>query len=128
MTETAEMQKGDWSDIIVGGVFAALILLGLGVLARHFSEIVPSSVLLLAGMFGAATGWLAGILASPYNPNERGVFAEFGKLVYGFLSGYILSTVEPILRQTLQPSADKPVNTAFALVLTYGLISFMVAV
>jgi hypothetical protein len=63
----------------------------------HDSLLLPAKPLtLLIGVMGAAVGWLAGFLASPF-PREREQFTKWTAAIASFLSGYILSKLEPSL-------------------------------
>jgi MFS family permease len=55
----------------------------------------------LIGALGVATGWLIGLLASPYGRVEEKRFSQYAATVSAFLSGYVLSKVEPTLAVVL---------------------------
>jgi hypothetical protein len=48
-------------------------------------------------MVGSVTGWLLGILISPYGEDEKTLFSNYAKVVSAFFSGYLLSKVDPII-------------------------------
>src|SRR4051794_34424531 len=48
-------------------------------------------------MIGSITGWLLGILISPYGEDEKTQFSNYAKVVSAFISGYLLSKVDPII-------------------------------
>ena len=47
----------------------------------------------LAATIGAASGWIAGILLSPYN-SERQQFTEYARVAAGFITGFLVSKVD----------------------------------
>lgn len=77
---------------------------------------------LLSGVLGAALGWTVGIIISPYSITEREAFASIGKLVYGFLSGYAFSKIDPIIGSLIDPKTATP---TVAIYVTVALVSFL---
>ncbi len=51
----------------------------------------------LIGIAGVSTGWLIGFLASPYTSSEDKKFSRFATAIAGFLTGYVVSTVDPVV-------------------------------
>lgn len=54
-------------------------------------------------VFGASTGWLAGILLSPYDPKEAGTFPRYAAAASAFASGYVVSKADRVLEELLKP-------------------------
>jgi hypothetical protein len=54
-------------------------------------------------VFGASTGWLAGILLSPYDPKEERAFPRYAAAASAFASGYLVSKVDRVLEDLLKP-------------------------
>lgn len=50
---------------------------------------------------GSMTGWLLGILISPYGKDEKTQFSDYTKVASAFVSGYLLSKVDPIVEAIL---------------------------
>jgi hypothetical protein len=55
---------------------------------------------------GALTGWFAGILATPLSKKEGQRFNELAKVISGFVSGYLLSKVDPLVGALFQIPAS----------------------
>ena len=117
------LDAGDWTDIIVALAVSSLLSAGLIWIAVNYKETVSAPTLMLAGLLGAASGWVIGILLSPYNPDEGSAFGEMAKLIYGFLSGYVLSKFDPILTDALKSSGETQ-----WVIGCFTLISFLTAV
>jgi hypothetical protein len=54
-------------------------------------------------VLGASTGWLAGVLLSPYNGKEKGLFPSYAAAVSTFASGYLISKADRVLEELLKP-------------------------
>jgi hypothetical protein len=120
----APLTTGDWTDIVTAVVIAAAIYAGLLWFAMHYSDASRSPILILAGLLGASLGWVVGLLVSPYNEGEQSAFGEYGKLIYGFLSGYLLSKFDPVIARALTEGVD----SSWVVIGCFGLTSFLVAV
>jgi len=55
----------------------------------------------LCGLVGGALGWLSGILIAPLNANEQRKFGELSKIISGFVTGYLLSKIDPLITALL---------------------------
>jgi H+/Cl- antiporter ClcA len=118
---------GNLADVLIAAV-VSVVLYGLLVwFAAHYNTGEDQPLLLLCGITGGALGWIAGILASPYDP-EKTSFAEFGKLIYGFLSGYVLSKFDPAITKALGLTGDGPLAGRAMVFATFTLASFLIAV
>ena len=84
-----------------------------GVLA-YFVSPTPSdyATTLLIQMCGIAIGWLLAFLASPRDEDEKAAFSLLTKTLSAFISGYLLSKVEPVIRAVL--NSDLPKSPALA--------------
>ena len=114
---------GDLSDVIVSAVVAVLLWVGLGYFTVRYPGPVSVPLFILSGLLGASLGWVVGILASPYDPTEKSAFGRFGQLIYGFLSGYALSKLDPVLQNAISSGTMDTWVVACV-----GLISFLIAV
>jgi hypothetical protein len=101
ITESDSDNHGDMSDVWVGSVVAVAILISLIWFGQKYRNGTELPLVILATVCGSAMGWLIGILISPYNTREKGSFTDLSKLVYGFLSGYVVSKVDPLIRNFL---------------------------
>jgi hypothetical protein len=97
--ETPEATRtGDFSDVVIGAAVALIVFAIFGLYLWNYSATAnPQWTLLLCGTIGAALGWCAGIMVSPYGSTERESFSAVGKLIYGFLSGYVVSKIDPLV-------------------------------
>ena len=102
--------KNMWSWLsgnykIIGSTLSAAVLgIGLLVLCFHVgqgSEVLALNIAVV--VFGASTGWLAGILLSPYNPAEATTFPKYAAAASAFASGYLVSKVDRVLEELLKP-------------------------
>jgi hypothetical protein len=101
-TDQRPLDAGDWTDIIVAIAVAVMLYSGLIWCALRYSGAISGPLLVLSGLLGASLGWVIGILFSPYDPKEQSAFGELAKLIYGFLSGYVLSKFDPVLTTALR--------------------------
>ena len=90
--------------IIASTVSAAA--LGVGLVALCFlvgqgSEVRALNIAVV--VFGASTGWLAGILLSPYDPREARAFPRYAAAASAFASGYLVSKLDRVLEELLEP-------------------------
>ena len=87
-------------------------------------------MLILTGIAGASLGWIIGILMSPYR-HELSKFTELAKIAYGFLTGYILSKVDPLIAKLVSVdniTTQNSENSDFAIIVTYFFASFITAI
>jgi hypothetical protein len=60
----------------------------------------------LLALTGAVLGWLLGVLVAPLNDREAKDFNVFIKVISGFITGYLLSKVDPLLAYLLAINPD----------------------
>src|SRR5262249_46226834 len=51
----------------------------------------------VVGLTGIVIGWLIGVLVSPFRWEES-KFTDYGKALVTFVSGYVLSKIDPLIR------------------------------
>jgi hypothetical protein len=120
-----ELSTGDKTDIAAGVAVLVLIYGGLVWFAYWHNGGADREPLVLCGLVAASAGWLAGILASPYNPEEQSAFGDMGKLIYGFVTGWVLGKVDPLLTHALAVDTG---NYQHSLVyIGFGMTSFFIA-
>jgi hypothetical protein len=51
----------------------------------------------------ASTGWLVGVLVSPYDAREAQTFPKYAATVSAFASGYLVSKLDRVLEEILKP-------------------------
>ena len=90
-----------------------------------FESAQERAVTVVVGVLGGALGWVLGILSSPYDKQERNQFSEYAKIVYGFLTGYLVSKADRLFELAL---ADRLFSTdAFVFRVLYFLAAFFLA-
>lgn len=95
-----------WGSQVFSTVFAitfgaAIVLLAL-IFGGADSRAVATN--LLTCLVGAIAGWIVGIFFSPFDVEDKTRLEYLGKSVAAFASGYLLSTIQPILKTY----SDKP--------------------
>jgi hypothetical protein len=91
------------------GAVGALVIL-------WFCYTSGDTIFRLLALLGAALGWLTAILISPLSAAEERQFSSLGKVISGFVTGYLLSKVDPLItallaidpRTGLPPIASEP--------------------
>lgn len=53
---------------------------------------------MLTGLSGITTGWLVGLLAAPFSEKEQNRFSQLKTTIISFISGYLISKVEPLIK------------------------------
>jgi hypothetical protein len=119
---------GDLNDVVTAALVSVALYSGLVWFARVHEGGRLNGPLILGGILGAAIGWVAGILASPYNASEKGSFAELSKLIYGFLTGYVISKLDPIISNVLAVPKEGEFQSHAMVFAAFVLSSFMIAV
>jgi hypothetical protein len=73
-----------------------------GILA-YFVSPSPSeyATTLVVQMCGIALGWLLAFFASPRDEEEQATFSVYAKILSAFVSGYLLSKIEPLITAVL---------------------------
>lgn len=90
--------------IIASTVSAAALGMGLVTLCFRVGQGSEVRALNIAVVvFGASTGWLAGILLSPYDPRESRAFPRYAAAASAFASGYLVSKLDRVLEELLKP-------------------------
>lgn len=111
-------KKKDYSDIIVVSLGT---LIGLSVLAYMAftwptDSIVERYILFLNGVFGSGTGWLIGILISPYGKNETSSFKTYITAAQGFFTGFLVSKIDKVFELIVQDLTNNPIAQQTTLV------------
>ena len=97
-----------WAELTV--TKAASFLAGafaVGYLIAYCWKPDPPYLMLLA-LLGGISGFILGIVAAPLTKKEAARFSEVGKVVSTFLSGYILSKLDPIITALVTPRNGLP--------------------
>ena len=82
-------------DVVLGmGYVLVTILL---IYFFHDENYTAIALSLFIGLSGLTIGWLIGILATPFSDEEQKKFSQLKTTIIGFLSGYFLSKIEPVL-------------------------------
>lgn len=88
---------GSKLDIYVTWGVTLLIFLILIVIAFIYNDHKYLTQFLLCGVLGASIGWLLGFMATPYSRVEERKLTIYAKLIYSFLTGYVLGKVDNII-------------------------------
>lgn len=122
--QTTRNRRGNFVDVVIAVIAAAVMYGFLVWIAANYDHGSQATLLLLSAVTGAAIGWIAGILVSPYNAAEQSEFSEIAKLVYGFLTGYVVSKIDPLLTKI----GTEGGNGHMLVYAAYLLTSFLIAV
>ena len=79
-------------------------ILGAGTLVFSYligSEEQAYKINYLICIFGIITGWIIGILATPYTDTEKQRFSNYTKVISAFFSGYLISKIDRIAEDIL---------------------------
>jgi hypothetical protein len=124
----SKSQTGDLSDVIIAGVVAAILYCGLLWFALSYQEGKYTQILVLSGITAAALGWIFGIMISPYNSGERSAFSEHARLVYGFVTGYVISKLDPLLTRLIETKSGQGLDQRLFAVALFAIASFLIAI
>lgn len=83
---------------------------------------------LLVGLSGITIGWLIGLFASPFSNEEQKKFGQLSTVIIGFLSGYFLSKIEPLithLTSNAEVFTQDLILIRFLIFLTSGIFGFL---
>jgi hypothetical protein len=122
------VEGGDLTDVLVATAVTASLYGGLLWFALTYGEGQYSQVLVLEGIAASALGWILRIVASPYNSTERASFSGITRLVYGFISGYVISKLDPFINQLLVTANGKPIDHRVAVMALFAFACFLVTV
>ena len=89
-----EMSFGKAAGLIIG--LAALVAIIVICFARW--DLITS----LCAFVAAALGWLVGILIAPLSKNEEDRFGVIAKVISGFVTGYMVSKIDPLITELLK--------------------------
>jgi hypothetical protein len=82
-----------WGALIAGSAAAGAVL--------WYCISTGGKLLGLLALVGAIFGWVAGMLAAPKSENEKQHFGELAKVISGFVTGYLLSKLDPVIAALL---------------------------
>lgn len=124
---TDELSTKQATTAIFTLLYVILIAVGCFLTARSWSECWFSVMICV---LGAILGWVAGIIASPVDPNEKNRFVSFGRAASAFLSGYVLSKFDKPFTKLVDRLSDDIVKgtileTQFAQIDQFRIISFI---
>lgn len=126
--QIANGQNGDHTDIYIALALLLVLFAGLLWFAFTYQKGTMSAVLVLSGIIGVAFGWIIGIVASPYTAGEKSAFSEFAKLIYGFVSGYVLSKLDPLISKFLDPKASYGFDPQLTAIVFFAIPTFLITV
>lgn len=87
--------------IIATGISGTVIGLTLTVLVFVIGEKADHTTTFLVGIAGALSGWVMGVITTPYDETDSSKIDKFTKLLGTFLSGYILAKLDKVFENLL---------------------------
>lgn len=97
--QLGEITLSMWGSCIMALIAAAYIFVR--------SALAADPRLILLALTGALIGWVVGILATPLSDAEGRRFGELAKVISGFVSGYLLSKIDPLIDALLSPDQGR---------------------
>ncbi len=91
---------------LIGG-YGTLVLLAFCAYHAHPKDSTSGSraqqysLTVIIGITGVVLGWLVGLLVSPYEGNEVDRFAALATAATSFVSGYLVSKIDPAITDAL---------------------------
>jgi hypothetical protein len=120
-----DLTKLNWKLAFSYG-FAAMIILAMGLAIKWFPSTSQESWLCLMILIGGiSTGWVVGIVISPYTGEEKTKFGQYTKAVAAFLSGYVVAHLNDLIKYVMKPEFLRVPSHVFQMILLIA--SFCVA-
>jgi hypothetical protein len=89
--------------LVATGISATILYVVLAAAAWQSVTALDARMLNLSVLvLGTAVGWLIGIFASPYHPEEKQRFSDIAKAVSLFVSGYLVGKVDRLINDLLE--------------------------
>lgn len=124
--KTTNISTGGKSDLIIAMAIVLVFAITWLLFAFTYRCGTLLHILILSGTVSSALGWAVGIAISPYNSSERSSFDHISKIVYGFLSGYILSKVDDTISNIFRFESITKISEECLVILAYSIASFLV--
>ena len=86
---------------MISGVVVGLALIALAYLIGPERDVYPMTYLICIS--GYILGWIVAIISTPMNEIDKDKIGRFTGLVGTFLSGYLLSKLDKVIEQILNP-------------------------
>jgi len=119
---------GDKVDVISANVVCLSFAGGLVWFALTYDNGMSLHVLIISGISSAVAGWATGIAISPYNEDERSSFNQISKVVYGFISGYVVSKIDKQVSKIFEINSLQELDEKFLVIVAFCSASFLLAV
>jgi hypothetical protein len=84
-----------WASSICCGIWGAILVAISIVVSWPDSDRIATSLSLL--VLGAVSGWLFGVVVSPYNRDERSEFSTYAKYASTAFGGYLAGKADTVL-------------------------------
>jgi len=102
------MKINEWFSKLSPNVFTGYVLgtatyVGLAVVCCYCGMDVWLNYALL--FFGSLVGWVAGILATPDDPDQKRMFTAYAKAISLFVSGFIVAKVDRLFESATADGA-----------------------
>jgi len=89
------------SGATVSAAVLGIALVVLSIIVGEDTQVKALNVAVL--VTASATGWLTGILVSPYDAKEGRAFPKYATAASAFVSGYLVSKLDRVLEEVLKP-------------------------
>lgn len=119
---------GDKVDVISANIVCLLFSGGLLWFALTYDKGMLLHILMISGISSAVLGWATGIAISPYSEDERSSFDHISKVVYGFISGYVVSKVDKQISKMFEITSLQELDEKFLVIVAFCSASFLLAV
>lgn len=95
-----------WAILVLNLMFLFMIAAALWV---HHGDGAALSMTVMVGVFGVLCGWLTGTLSSPSSNREEARFTKYAGLISGFISGYLVSKIDPFVTNLVTRLTGDPI-------------------
>jgi hypothetical protein len=117
--------RGGMSDVIGGYVVGIIFYAVLIWFSQTYNGGRDTAVIIFSTAIGSAFGWVIGLVATPYNQDESRRLSEIAKVTYGFITGYLLSKIDPILTDLFSRAIHDSTERIVAIT-GVGVVGFLV--
>lgn len=76
-------------------------------------EILYQNINIMIVLCGLSSGWLLGILISPYSIKEQNNFSNYTKAFAVFFSGYLIGKLDKVIGELFQPDIFFDITNGF---------------
>jgi hypothetical protein len=121
--------RGGVADVTIAAIAATIMIALLAVFAWFYNpgEANARLMILLSGIAGAAAGWPAGVIISPYDDTKEEIaFQGIGRALYGIAVGYAVAKLDPLVTGLATRAGAGTLDPLLGVCLLVGAITFLV--